>query len=65
MRAYRLAQADGYILGFAGSHGDAVKNRMAQMEKHALKRSEIEIKEIDIPTDKTNLLTFLNELVAS
>lgn len=50
---------------FAGSQGDATKARMALAEQRGLKKLGIEISEVDIPTSKTELLPFLNNLAST
>lgn len=62
MRAYELVR-NGAVLAFAGSQGEATKSRLALMHTHDIRRSEIDIKEAEIPTDKAGLLTYLNTLV--
>lgn len=49
---------------FAGSQVGAIKTRMALAEQHGLFKLGIEITEVDIPTSKTELLPFINELAA-
>jgi len=59
-RAYKI-HGFGFIR-FAGSQSDATKTRMALADQHGLKKLDIEIEEVDIPTSKTELLPFLNAL---
>jgi len=61
-RAYKISGFG--FTRFAGSQGDATKARMALSDEHGLKKLSIEIEEVDIPTSKTELLPFLNELAA-
>lgn len=49
---------------FAGSGGEATKTRMALADEHGLKKNSIAIESVEVPTKKTELLPFLNELAA-
>jgi len=49
---------------FAGSQGEATKIRMALADEHGLKKNSITIEAIEVPTNKADLLPFLNELAA-
>ena len=45
---------------FAGSEAEARQLRMAMVEKTGIKKSQITIEGIEIPTNKPDLLAFLN-----
>lgn len=64
MRAYRVsAQPDGTVLKFkvAGSQADAKIKRDELIEELGVKKKDVIIEEIDIPTSKAELLDILNE----
>lgn len=48
---------------FAGTQADARNEKQALMNDYDLKRSAVEIKEVEIPTAKAELIEFINELV--
>lgn len=69
MRAYRVAATDNFVatdgaktVAWAGSQSDAAKHKARLMEELGAKRNQIESEEIDIPTNKVELLAFLNGL---
>lgn len=68
MRAYKVSySADGArMVRFGGSQGEAKDHRQTIVnELTGAKKSAVEIEEIDIPTGKTELLAFVNELAAA
>jgi len=62
MRLY-LVQCDA-AAQYAGSRAEASKMRMAMMEEHGVKRSEVSIDEAEVPTKKAELVAFLNEMLS-
>jgi hypothetical protein len=49
---------------FAGSQGDAAAAKRDMLEAHkdgGLKRADVQVEEIDIPTDKKGLIVWLNK----
>jgi hypothetical protein len=48
---------------WAGSMADAREAKKLMMEDFELKRHQVDIDEIDVPTDKAGLLAFLNERI--
>ena len=67
MRAYKIELPNNaytfHTVAFAGSIVGASGARSVMMAAHGVARSTITIVEIDIPTHKTELLAFLNNLV--
>lgn len=45
---------------YSGSQGDAAKARRQLMETHGVKMKDVEIEELDVPTDKRGLIDWLN-----
>lgn len=45
---------------YSGSQGDAAKARRSLMEQHDVKMKDVEIEELDVPTDKRGLIEWLN-----
>lgn len=64
MRAYKVNDKQKKVTRFAGSQTDAKTHRDAIMEGLDVKKKDVTIEEIEIPTGKTELLGFLNELSA-
>ncbi len=70
MRAYEItaevafADMEGTktVKVFAASQGAASKARQALVDEYGVKKSTVDITEVDIPTGKEGLLGFLNEL---
>jgi hypothetical protein len=58
MRAYRIDAPGAFR--FAGSQGDASKRKAELVELRAVKRTQVSLEEIEVPTGKTELLDFLN-----
>lgn len=48
---------------FAGSRAEASAARMTIVEELSIRKSTIDIQEVDVPTGKVGLLEFLNQLV--
>lgn len=48
---------------YAGTQADAASIRRTFKEEYDLKLNDIEIEEIEIPTDKSGLLSFINDLI--
>lgn len=46
---------------FAGSQSDAAKRKGEMKDEHGLKRDEIKVDEVEIPTNKTDLIEWLNK----
>ena len=67
MRAYKIELPNNaytlHTVAFASSKVGASGARSVMMDAHGAARSDITIVEIDIPTNKTELLAFLNNLV--
>jgi hypothetical protein len=62
MRCYKVSAPGTFR--FAGTNAEATAARAEMAEELDIKKKEIEIEQIDIPTDKPSLLEFINELVA-
>jgi hypothetical protein len=63
MRAYRVSTSS--VVGltvtrFAGSQVEASQARRELMETYSVGMREVNLEEIDVPTDKKGLLAFLN-----
>lgn len=67
MRAYKVSMSleGAEITGFAGTQKDATTARQTLVDKYGVKKSSVTIEDVDIPTDKTGLLDFLNTLVGA
>ena len=70
MRAYRIEVPHSIedkpaVVRFAGTQADATAARMALFDewRGQVKKSDITIKEVEVPTDKAGLVAFLNALV--
>lgn len=63
MRAYEVKTAGG-ATRYAGTNADAKEKRDALMAKFGLKKKDVVTTDIDIPTAKPDLLSFINELAA-
>lgn len=67
MRLYRVdpPEGSGVKPRFVGTNADATKARMAVFEelRPHIRKDSIAITEVDVPTDKSGLLAFLNSLV--
>lgn len=63
MRAYRIGAPSAFR--FAGSQSDASKQKTELMETFSLKRTQVSVEEIEVPTDKVGLLEFLNKVAKS
>lgn len=61
MRAYRVQDGEGKMIRFGGSQTEAKQKRDEIIETLGVKKKEVSIEEIEIPTSKTELLEFLNE----
>ncbi len=71
MRAYLVTatvpakgddQPEQPLKGYAGSQGDAASIKRDWLDNHdGLKRSAVRIDPVDIPTDKANLIPWLNK----
>ena len=61
MRAYKVTAA-GLGFRFAASQADARAKRDELVEKFEIKKSKVEIEEIEIPTGKAGTLEFINEV---
>lgn len=67
MRAYQVTAKDGdEVLGtrFAGTQADSRSTRDELMEQFDVKKSAVEIEEVEIPMAKPDLLAWINELSA-
>lgn len=62
MRAYRIGAPQAFR--FAGSQSDAAKTKAELIDRYGLKRTQVSVEEVEIPTAKTELLEFVNELAA-
>jgi hypothetical protein len=60
MRAYCVHTTEPEIVYFVGSEVEARQFRMRLMEEHKLKRKEITIDLVEIPTGKAELLSWIN-----
>ena len=63
MRAYRVSAGGESTPRFAGSQAEAREKREELMTLLNVKKSAISIKEEEVPTSKTDLLPFLNDLL--
>lgn len=72
MRAYKVSATveecsdDGrphVVTKFAGTQADARTARQAIVDEHGVKKKDVALDEIEIPTDKAGLLGFVNNLV--
>lgn len=63
MKLYRVSFAAdaGEVGTWAGTQADASKARTDFMQKYGLKRKEIHIEDVEVPTRKEDLLAWLNE----
>lgn len=59
MRAYSVTHGDNKV-HFLGSEVEARQFRMELMKSEGLKRKEIDVKLVEIPTTKAELLNWLN-----
>ena len=50
----------GEIRSWAGTHGEANAQKKAVLEKEELKRSQVEVEQVEFATDKETLIAFLN-----
>ena len=64
MRAYLVSAGVGTIPRRAGSAADANDKRDALIALHGVKKSQVSTGEIDVPTNKADLLPFINGLLA-
>ena len=64
MRAYLVSAGVGTIPRLAGSAADAKDKRDALIALHGVKKSQVSTGEIDVPTNKADLLPFINDLLA-
>jgi len=65
MRLYAISILSGRPAAFAGTMADARAKRQELVEtKEDVKKKDVEISEIEVLTNKTGLLAFLNDLVA-
>ena len=63
MKLYRVSFNDGdnkEVAKWAGSQDEATKQRMAFMSEHGVKRKDISVENIDVPTSKAELIEWLN-----
>jgi sensor domain CHASE-containing protein len=62
MKLYKtLAVVNGTThIRWTGTQSDSKKARMELADQHELKKSDVEIEEVEIPTNKPGLLEFLN-----
>ncbi len=64
MRAYKIsAVGDGKPLGFGGSQAHAREVRDQVMARKELRKKDLQIEEVEVPTGKTDLLEFINGLL--
>ena len=64
MKLYRVSFNDGdnkEVAKWAGSQDEATKQRMTFMSEHGIKRKDIHIEPVDVPTTKAELIEWLNE----
>ncbi len=62
MRCYLVKGPD--VRRYAGTMAEARETRENMMETHALKKKEVEIEQVEVPTAKEGLLKVLNEICA-
>lgn len=66
MKLYRLEatinpdDGEAPFVNWVGTQADVSKTRKQMMKDHGFKRSEIEVEEVEVPTNKVGLLEFLN-----
>lgn len=68
MRVYEVSVIeDDEVLGtrYAGTQADARATRDELMSKFGVKKKDVSIKEIEVPTDKAGLLEFINGVAAA
>lgn len=63
MRCYKVT--GGGLIQFAATQVQAKFSRHDIAERVGLKPKDVDIEQTDVPTDKTGLLMFMNELVDS
>lgn len=61
MKSYLVSCPKGWR--YAGSMTEVKEKRNELMEKFEVKKKDVEIAEIEIPTNKADLLIFLNDLL--
>lgn len=63
MKLYRVSFDDGNkeVTKWVGSQDEATKQRMAFMDEHSIKRKDVHIEQVNVPTAKTELIEWLNE----
>jgi len=62
VRAYRVTGPEGTTPRYGGSMAEAVVHRQAFVDNNAVMKKTVAIEEVEIPTDKRGLITFLNAL---
>ena len=63
MKLYRVSFTDGDnndVAKWVGSQDEATKQRMAFMSEHGVKRKDVSIENIEVPTTKAELIEWLN-----
>jgi|CXWK01.1.fsa_nt_gi ribosomal protein L20A (L18A) len=63
MKLYRVSFNDGdnkEVAKWVGSQDEATKQRMAFTSEHGVKRKDISVENIDVPTSKAELIEWLN-----
>lgn len=69
MRAYKVTAdvEDGEkmttVTKFAGTQADARAARQALVDEHGVKKKDVSLDEVEIPTAKSDLLDFINGLI--
>ena len=70
MRAYRVtfpavAGSSGEFVSFVGTRAEATARRLELFEANRphVKKYDITIEEVEVPTDKTGLIEFINDLL--
>lgn len=63
MRLYKI-EGQGLHVRFAGSMGAAREVRQTIVNDYGVKKRDLEINEVDVPTNKDGLLRFLNTMTS-
>jgi hypothetical protein len=60
MRAYAVSMKTPDLLQFVGSGAEGRQLRVQWMKEHSVQRKHIDVKLIDVPTSKVDLIGWLN-----
>jgi hypothetical protein len=62
VRAYLVSTAGG-LRKYAGTQAEVAATKRAWLEDGTLKRKEISVQEVEVPTAKAELIAFINGLL--